>query len=191
MRVCGVAVRHTSLWRELIHFLLYELPSSSITPDTVDEEAGNTAERHLESSSATLISSSLLNHGEGFSASANGGAQGSSRFHESSNDFIASFDHLNALEVAAVSDAKKFLSQRVVQRVIEKIWRGDIIFWESLDVNAEKVVSRSIRVLSVFELICRSVALNLLRRIKEACSLDSPDVCSCLLPMHSKASISC
>lgn len=37
--------------------------------------------------------------------------------------------NLNALEIAAVSNAKKFLSQKPVQGIIEAIWHGDIIFW--------------------------------------------------------------
>lgn len=57
---------------------------------------------------------------------------------EENDDFASSFQNLNALEIAAVSDAKKFLSQRVVQRIIESIWRGDIIFWETLSVDSVK-----------------------------------------------------
>lgn len=45
---------------------------------------------------------------------------------------------LNALEIAAVAGAKKFLGQRLVQRVVRDIWDGNIIFWESLSVNAVK-----------------------------------------------------
>lgn len=45
---------------------------------------------------------------------------------------------LNALEIAAVATAKKFLGQRLVQRVVQDIWDGNIIFWESLSVNAVK-----------------------------------------------------
>jgi len=52
--------------------------------------------------------------------------------------FASSFDELNALEIAAVSGAKKFLSQRVVQKIVESIWRGDIIFWETLSVDSVK-----------------------------------------------------
>lgn len=54
------------------------------------------------------------------------------------NDFAAYFDNLNALEIAAVSGAKKFLSQRVIQKIIEKMWAGDIVFWETLSVDSEK-----------------------------------------------------
>ncbi|KAF7512205.1 hypothetical protein GJ744_002367 [Endocarpon pusillum] len=45
---------------------------------------------------------------------------------------------LNALEIAAVANAKKFLAQRLVQGVVRDIWDGNIIFWESLSVNAVK-----------------------------------------------------
>jgi hypothetical protein len=45
---------------------------------------------------------------------------------------------LNALEIAAVASAKRFLSQRLVQKVVQDIWDGNIIFWESLSVNAVK-----------------------------------------------------
>lgn len=40
------------------------------------------------------------------------------------------FVTLNALEIAAVADAKRFLSQHVVQKIITGIWNGDIVFWD-------------------------------------------------------------
>jgi len=39
---------------------------------------------------------------------------------------------LNTLELAVVCNAKKFLMQNNIQRVVNGIWDGDIIFWESL-----------------------------------------------------------
>ncbi|KIW99968.1 uncharacterized protein Z518_10896 [Rhinocladiella mackenziei CBS 650.93] len=45
---------------------------------------------------------------------------------------------MNALEIAAIGDAKKFLSQNPVQKIVEDIWNGDVIFWESLSVHAVK-----------------------------------------------------
>jgi hypothetical protein len=45
---------------------------------------------------------------------------------------------LNALEIAAVAQAKRFLAQRSVQNIIASIWRGDIIFWNSLNVATRK-----------------------------------------------------
>lgn len=48
------------------------------------------------------------------------------------------FFGLNALEIAAIAEAKKFLSQRVVQRVVTDIWNGEIVFWDSLTVHSTK-----------------------------------------------------
>ncbi|CAI7656082.1 unnamed protein product [Penicillium glandicola] len=48
------------------------------------------------------------------------------------------FFGLNALEIATVAHAKRFLSQRVVQRVVDGIWKGEIVFWDSLTVNSTK-----------------------------------------------------
>lgn len=130
--------------QELISFLLYELPSQSLTVNGADEEQGVQQRfstqriRPLDASSATLVTSSLLEHAEGISEDTDTDLLRSSPFDDEDNDFTASFAHLNALEVAAVSNAKKFLSQRVVQRVVESIWKGDIIFWESLSVHSEK-----------------------------------------------------
>jgi hypothetical protein len=53
-------------------------------------------------------------------------------------DPTSSFTGLNALEIAAVADAKKFLSQRLVQKIVYGIWTGDIVFWESLSVHTQK-----------------------------------------------------
>lgn len=57
---------------------------------------------------------------------------------EEDEDPTASFVGLNALEIAAVADAKKFLSQRLVQKIIYGIWTGEISFWESLSVHTVK-----------------------------------------------------
>ena len=57
---------------------------------------------------------------------------------EKADDPTKSLAGLNALEIAAVASAKKFLSQRLVQKVVQDIWDGNIIFWESLSVNAIK-----------------------------------------------------
>lgn len=54
-------------------------------------------------------------------------------------DPTSSFTGLNGLEIAAVSDCKKFLSQRVVQKIVHGIWKGDITFWESLSEDTRKI----------------------------------------------------
>ncbi|KAJ5690828.1 hypothetical protein N7462_005220 [Penicillium macrosclerotiorum] len=48
------------------------------------------------------------------------------------------FAGLNALEVAGIAKAMRFLSQKVVQRVVNDIWRGEIVFWDSLTVHSTK-----------------------------------------------------
>ncbi|KAJ5506947.1 hypothetical protein N7453_005904 [Penicillium expansum] len=48
------------------------------------------------------------------------------------------FFGLNAMEIATIAHAKRFLSQRVVQRVVDGIWKGEIVFWDSLTVNSTK-----------------------------------------------------
>lgn len=53
-------------------------------------------------------------------------------------DPTASFKNLNALEIAAIANAKRFLSQHVVQKIITGIWNGDIVFWDSLSVHSTK-----------------------------------------------------
>jgi hypothetical protein len=42
------------------------------------------------------------------------------------------YQQLNALEIAAVCEAKKFMSQRAVQRIIDGLWKGDIMLWQTM-----------------------------------------------------------
>lgn len=48
------------------------------------------------------------------------------------------YKQLNALEIAAVCEAKKFMSQRAVQRIIDGIWKGDIMLWQTMSPNTVK-----------------------------------------------------
>ncbi|KAH6659412.1 hypothetical protein BKA67DRAFT_652642 [Truncatella angustata] len=57
---------------------------------------------------------------------------------EDESDPTAPFINLNALEIAAIADAKRFLSQHVVQKIITGIWSGEIIFWDHLSVGSVK-----------------------------------------------------
>lgn len=49
---------------------------------------------------------------------------------EEEEDPTKPFVNLNALEIAAVADAKRFLAQHVVQKIITSIWNGNIVFWD-------------------------------------------------------------
>lgn len=53
-------------------------------------------------------------------------------------DPAVAFRTLNALEIAVVANAKRFLGRSVVQRIVTGIWHGEIIFWDSLSVHATK-----------------------------------------------------
>ena len=57
---------------------------------------------------------------------------------DDATSFASTFAGLNALEVAAVAEAKKFLSQKAIQRVIDGIWKGDIVFWDTFGQHSRK-----------------------------------------------------
>ena len=65
-----------------------------------------------------------------------------SSHHEADDDLTSPFLGLNTLEIAAVADAKKFLSQKPVQRIITDIWNGSIVFWDTLNVDTKKKAKR-------------------------------------------------
>ncbi|CAG9956242.1 unnamed protein product, partial [Clonostachys rosea f. rosea IK726] len=54
------------------------------------------------------------------------------------NDPAVAFKGLNALEIAAIADAKRFMSQHVVQKIITGIWNGHIVYWDSLSTKSTK-----------------------------------------------------
>ena len=114
---------------ELIDYLLHELPPVSLDPGGYDDaeipvDNGDAAER------AALLS------GRNFSATSPQGGTKTSSIAE--REPMSSFVGLNALEIAAVAGAKKFLSQQIVQKTVDDIWNGHIIFWESLSVHSKK-----------------------------------------------------
>ena len=43
---------------------------------------------------------------------------------------------MSALEVAIVGEALKFIASPIVQDVLQDIWKGNIVLWGDLDVNA-------------------------------------------------------
>jgi hypothetical protein len=45
---------------------------------------------------------------------------------------------LNALEIAVIANAKRFLSQHLVQKIITGLWHGDIVFWDSVSAHSTK-----------------------------------------------------
>ncbi|KAL1888105.1 hypothetical protein Sste5346_009792 [Sporothrix stenoceras] len=102
--------------------------------------AGNRRYQLLQSISRLTMSMHRGHHDD--SDSDCDGEDGEHHCHDDSDDDeedpTAPFVNLNALEIAAVADAKRFLSQNVVQKIITGIWNGDIVFWDRLEVGAVK-----------------------------------------------------
>ncbi len=111
---------------ELIDYLLHEVP-----PVSFDFESNDEVESHEDNGGAAERAALLSGRG----SSAASKPRTSSIAEE---EPISSFVGLNALEIAAVAGAKKFLSQRIVQNTVDDIWNGHIIFWESLSVHSKK-----------------------------------------------------
>ena len=114
---------------ELIDYLLHELPPFSFDPEGYGE-FNTPVDDEDAAESAALLS------GRDFSAAVSQGRTRTSSITE--NEPMSSFVGLNALEIAAVVGAKKFLSQEIVQKTVDDIWNGHIIFWESLSVHSKK-----------------------------------------------------
>lgn len=141
--------------REVIDFCLYEIPDPCDKDDAVDEESAieteNNEQTALLGRARTFSSSSQRM--EHLSEMRRGSIRRSQLFEsvtkltmsrhasdveEAEADPTAPFVHLNALEIAAVADAKRFLSQHIVQKIITGIWNGEIIFWDRLSAGAKK-----------------------------------------------------
>ena len=130
--------------KEAIDYLLHESPAAngflSHTPDT--EEADRLEDYSHPDNSQEEEQLSLLWH----QSSAHGqpslqrleSERRKQRPDLSEEDPTIPFIGLNALEIAAIANAKKFLSQRVVQKIVDNIWSGHIVFWESLSVRSKK-----------------------------------------------------
>ncbi|KAJ5128022.1 hypothetical protein N7448_008801 [Penicillium atrosanguineum] len=129
--------------RETIDFLLEELPiprrGSTNSVEAGRGLSGLTTPRQMEitpllSGSSTAVSRLVLENAPRNSET------GGESISEEAHGIVrySRFFGLNALEIAAIAQAKRFLSQRVVQRVVNDIWNGEIVFWDSLTVNSKK-----------------------------------------------------
>ncbi|KER00238.1 hypothetical protein AUEXF2481DRAFT_190 [Aureobasidium subglaciale EXF-2481] len=129
--------------REIIDLLLYELEipeAPGVESQGADDNQPELASP-LTEQSPLLSRSSLRSRGSYRSRltipeSYDGVAEDPSDTTDA--ELADQFDGLNALEIAAVSGAKKFLCQKQVQRIINAIWTGDIMFWSKLSADAQK-----------------------------------------------------
>ncbi|KAH6614219.1 hypothetical protein C7974DRAFT_72915 [Boeremia exigua] len=120
--------------RDVIDFLLLELPPA-LSPDS--EAPSIPIDRtHQNGGSATQYSERTplldVDNGDYF------GTRSDDATNPRFGSLRSQCENLSALEIAAVGGAKKFLSQRPVQKVINGLWRGDIVFWETLSANSVK-----------------------------------------------------
>lgn len=124
--------------RETIDFLLYELPpipspdegSSDTEQGPISHQNGNAP----SSEGTPLLRGERTSSYFGTDTVRAGAITSTAR----SDEFTAQFENLSTLEIAAVSNSKKFLKQRPVQKIINGLWRGDIVFWESLGLHSVK-----------------------------------------------------
>ncbi|KAI1432238.1 ion transporter [Xylaria sp. CBS 124048] len=140
--------------REAVEFCLYEIPDSRPKTGAPTDEEAHIEQQHHERTAllggATRAATPDYSH---WSEYINGPIRRSELFESISkltmsrestdmegiaDDPTAPFIHLNALEIAAIADAKRFLSQHVVQKIITGIWNGDIIFWNRLAATSVK-----------------------------------------------------
>ncbi|KAI9741505.1 MAG: hypothetical protein M1818_004311 [Claussenomyces sp. TS43310] len=138
--------------RDAVDYVVYELPSTNHTA-AVDEqvvEDGNRGLLIVDERSSLLPEFRVLDHPRTESIHSSSKRKQLARsithigtllydndpFEE--EDPASSFVGLNALEIAAVADAKKFLSQPLIQKIIYGMWTGEITFWESLTVQTKK-----------------------------------------------------
>ena len=124
---------------ELINHLLCELSATSeaveqahigITNGDIEHGAGTRRHKITNERTNLLADTDPLRNGLPFSPEASST--------EIEDDPTVAFVGLNALEIAAVAGAKKFLSQRIVQKIVNDIWHGDIIFWDRLSIETKR-----------------------------------------------------
>ncbi|MCJ1397763.1 hypothetical protein MMC11_000959 [Xylographa trunciseda] len=123
---------------ELIDYLLYELPPPKKAKTT--KMPSNSTNGHISYEDEALLEEDYSETSRLLSDRSPSDGQPLITVEEAEeeDDPTKPFVHLNALEIAAVADAKRFLSQRVVQKVVNGIWHGDIIFWDSMNVQTQK-----------------------------------------------------
>ncbi|KAI1143095.1 ion transporter [Hypoxylon sp. FL0543] len=139
--------------REAVEFCLYEIPDacerdgSSEADEPADAGESNERTSLLRNASRSSSRDSCSDHNRSGTTRRNKLFKSISKLtmsrqasdvEELEDDPTAPFTHLNALEIAAIADAKRFLSQHVVQKIITGIWNGEIIFWDRLSVHSEK-----------------------------------------------------
>ena len=124
--------------REAIEYLCYELPAANLRTENTPQAPTQRVAGENEAPNGDE-SRPLLDGFEESGISFNDDDQDNSgRLSDDEEPFATTFAGLNALEIAAVAGAKKFLSEKPIQRIINATWKGDIVFWDSMNTNSVK-----------------------------------------------------
>ncbi|CAN8102347.1 unnamed protein product [Discula destructiva] len=140
--------------REIVDYCLYEIPDVEQNSETVNYHDEENGRQSGETDENTALLTHALSNTVRSAKSATPKSGTKRRYQllrsisrltslddeeeEEEEDPTKPFVTLNALEIAAIADAKRFLSQHVVQKIITGIWNGDIVFWDRLTVDAVK-----------------------------------------------------
>lgn len=105
--------------RDTIDFLLHEIQSSTGNDRESDTERGEGNGTAPVNERTALLAGSRSSSYFGTDSVHTSAMTSSAQ----SEEFITQFENLSALEIAAVSNSKKFLKQRPVQKIINGLWR--------------------------------------------------------------------
>ena len=110
--------------REIIDFLLYELPPVATPSSQGSDVDDQDATQRNGSSTRPSDRTPLLGAERTSSYFGTDSVEASAATTIAHSDtFAAQYENLTALEVAAVSNSKKFLKQKPVQKIINGLWR--------------------------------------------------------------------
>jgi hypothetical protein len=137
--------------KELMDYLLYELPLQNESSNAPGGTSTSSTNGHLatmpsaaDHESAPLLQTRPTEYGlvgpnRAGTEESEAMGMGSARSRlKGTAELIDDLAGMNALEIALVCDAKKFISSQPVQKVVTDVWHGDIVFWETLSVHAQK-----------------------------------------------------
>lgn len=124
--------------RDAIDFLLIELPPAVSPGREQYAQNGHSSRQSDQNATRSSERTPLL----GGSMSDYFGHENELGTNPRLKSLTSDCENLSALEIACVTGAKKFLSQPPVQKIINGLWRGDIVFWDTLSVNSLKRPSK-------------------------------------------------
>ncbi|KAL2368744.1 hypothetical protein RJZ57_006862 [Blastomyces gilchristii] len=141
---------------DTIEYLLDELSETCIQPTSENDPEsyaeGSFSKPQIGSSQNDYERRPLLLHASPLSRLLGYGTTRNTKYSQRSEDITGTnsseegfesdvydmFCGLNALEIAAIANAKKLLSQTIVQKVVNGVWTGAIVLWDSLSVHSKK-----------------------------------------------------